>query len=135
MNNKDIYIGINEGRHKDVMVQINRGGGSGYARAMMDTTENWNNKPLFVPQKGLIIVYSDKEPIIRDGRVVNVAGIKIGDGNAYLIDLPFIGDEYASILDNHINDMSIHVTPEEKAFWDNKLNYELNAETLILNRD
>lgn len=145
MNNKDIYFGI-DGRKKDVWIGLNRatkeisislerGGSSGFAKAVMDTTENWNNDLLYIPEKGLIVVYSDKGTIIRDGQTINVAGIKIGDGNSYLVDLPFIGDEWATIMEDHIRDTNIHVTLEEKTFWNNKLNINLIEENLILNRE
>lgn len=145
MNNKDIYFGVGERRkdiwlgidkdRKEVSIRLERGGGSGYAKAVVDTTENWNNDLQFIPEKGLIVVYSDKKTIIRDGQTVNIPGIKIGDGSSYLIDLPFVGDEWATIMEDHIRDTNIHVTLEEKAFWNNKLNLELVEETLILNRN
>ena len=145
MNNKDIYLNV-DGRKKDVWIGVNRkskevsirldrAGVSGYAKAVVDTTENWDNDLLYIPEKGLIIVYSDKGVIIRDGQTINVAGVKIGDGTSYLIDLPFIGDELGAILEDHIQDTNIHVTLEEKQFWNNKLNFELVEETLILNRN
>ena len=145
MNNKDIYLGV-ESRRKDVWIGLNRdkkevsirlerGGASGYAKAVMDVTENWDSNPLYIPEKGLIVVYSDKGTIIRDGQTINVCGIKIGDGNSYLIDLPFVGDEWAAIMEDHIQDTNIHVTLEEKNFWNNKLNLELIEETLVFNRN
>lgn len=46
-----------------------------------------------------------------------VPGIKIGDGNAYLIDAPFMDTD---IID-HINNHTIHITEEERQFWNNKV--------------
>lgn len=106
-----------------------------------DTTERWNSKINFIPLRGEIIVYSDHEQV-DDGyeNKINIPGIKIGDGNAYLIDLPFLGSDsrYDAIyqeLREHINNDYAHVTLEEKNFWNNKLNYNLDEENLIFNRD
>lgn len=144
MSNKDVYLDIG-GRRKDVWIGIDRSkqeltfsvekGGGGYAKAMVDTTENWNMKPTFVPGKGLFIVYIDHGMIIREGETVNVPGIKIGDGSAYLVDLPFVGEDWYGILEEHVQNTDIHVSPEEKAFWNAKLNYDLQDETLQLNRN
>ena len=104
-----------------------------------DTTINWNEKRYYIPERGDIIVYTDKGQIVDDyGETVNVPGVKIGDGNAYLIDLPFVGaDVRYQILTElraHSGNTEIHVTNEEKEFWNNKLNCVVNNGNLILNR-
>ena len=38
-------------------------------------------------------------------------------------------------LNLHEDNTSIHVTPEEKIFWNNKLNYDVVGENLILTTD
>ena len=60
-----------------------------------DTTANWNSKVTYVPEDGDIIIYIDKSTIEEGGSVKNVPGIKIGDGNAYCVDLPFVADDIA----------------------------------------
>ncbi len=58
-------------------------------------------------------------------RTVYVPGVKIGDGSAYVVDLPFV-----------------NVTSEQISFWNNKVNCYLepelipngNSETLIFTR-
>lgn len=50
-------------------------------------------------------------------------GFKIGDGNAYLIDKPFVGEADSKLLQQHIEDAGLHIQPGERAFWNNKLNY------------
>lgn len=121
---------------------------NGRIQLKRDTTENWNRAAGFVPLAGEIIVYtnySTKEKIV-DGetKIINVPGIKIGDGNAYVQDLPFLDGELRDRLVEHIEDMDLHVTLGEKAFWNNKINVddayeaihdELIDETLILNRN
>lgn len=90
----------------------------------------------YIPEAGRIIIYSDKSII--DG--VAYPGIKIADGLAYVVDLPFVGDDVTSriisLLESHINDKSIHITDTERQFWNNKINYELDEsdENLIINR-
>lgn len=80
----------------------------------VDTTANWNSKPDFIGIDSHIYVYSDYYHDEETG--VDIPAIKIGDGIAYLIDAPF-----ADASAYHINDPSIHVTPEEKEFWNNKV--------------
>ena len=107
--------------------------------ARRDTTENWNQHRDFIPMRGEICIYMDAGSMDDGyGNTINVPGIKIGDGNAYLIDLPFVGNDqrYAILqeLRNHTNDWTIHVSPEDRSFWDNKLNCTQSGETLVLNR-
>ena len=72
-------------------INVNIGGYSGtYTRARYDTTESWNSNPEFVPKRGEIIVYSDYDSYIDDqGETHYIPGIKVGDGNTLLTDLPF----------------------------------------------
>lgn len=104
------------------------------AKALVDTTEHWMQKRQYIPARGEIIVYSDRNII--DGTYY--AGVKIGDGTTFVVDLPFVGDDIAmQIMDDltaHINDTSVHVTIEDRESWDNKLNCEIDDETLVLNR-
>lgn len=99
-----------------------------------DTSANWNLKVAYIPDAGDIIIYSDRNTI--DG--VDYPGIKIGDGKAYLIDLPFVGDDIAlnilNELEEHISNQNIHVTEDEKNFWNNKLNCDIAGEELIFNQ-
>ena len=94
------------------------------------STADWNREPTFIPDPGQIIIYSDAKTIEIDGDTVYVPRAKIGDGLAYLIDLPF---HDVDMMD-HMSDSTIHVTSEDKTFWNNKLNYLLSGENLIFNR-
>lgn len=117
-----------------------------------DTTENWNNAIGFIPLPGEVIVYEDYETktytVEEYGetvtKTVNIPNIKIGTGNAYVQDLAFIDEKTRDILMEHIRNHDIHVTLQEKLFWNNKINVddaeeqisgELEDETLILNRN
>ncbi len=98
-------------------------------------TSYWNEHRDYVPDAGEMVIYTDRTVI--DG--VAYPGIKIGDGSAYVVDLPFLGDDVTDqivdVLNNHVNNTDIHVTPEEKAFWNAKLNYETQGETLVFTRN
>ena len=100
-----------------------------------DTTANWDSKVTYVPDDGDIIVYIDKSTIEEGGSIRNVPGIKIGDGNAYCVDLPFVADDIANMLYEHIAETSSHVSSSDRSFWDNKLNVNLNGEVLEFNRN
>lgn len=117
-----------------------------------DTTENWNNARGFIPLAGEVIIYTDYETKTYEveeygetvTKTVNIPNIKIGTGNAYVQDLAFVDEKTRDILMDHINNHDIHVTLQEKLFWDNKVNIddsyaqihqELEDETLIFNRN
>lgn len=88
------------------------------AVVLSDTTENWNKKASLISELNTVYVYVDHQTKTdEEGKEIWIPGIKIGDGKAYLIDLPF-SDE---LMIAHINDLGIHVTPEEKEFWNNKV--------------
>lgn len=116
-----------------------------------DTTENWDMSNL-IPMPGEVIVYTDYETktyeVEEYGEIVTkkveIPNIKIGTGNAYVQDLPFVDEKTRDILMAHIQDHDIHVTLQEKVFWNNKINVddtkeqiigELEDETLVLNRN
>ena len=82
------------------------------------TTAELNKDLSYIPKKDQILIYLDKTTI--DGAAI--PGIKIGDGLAYCADLPFVGDDIVSQLLAHIADTVLHVSPEEREFWNNKLN-------------
>ena len=70
---------------------------------------------------------------------VHVPGVKIGDGQTYVQDLPFVDTELRDRLMEHINNQDIHVTLREKLFWNNKLNVDDTSEVvdtaLVFNRN
>ena len=79
-----------------------------------DTTANWNSKLNLVAKKGHIYCYSDWR-VDDEGKYI--VGIKIGDGKAYLIDMPFTDELWA----DHVEDVIIHITQQEREFWNNKV--------------
>ena len=111
----------------------------GLAGINYGTTEYWNSQSNYIPKQGEILIYSNYSTKEVNGQTVNVPGIKIGSGNAYVQDLVFVGEDLADALYSHIMDTAIHVTARDKDFWNNKINVDDNAEviseTLIFNRN
>ena len=97
------------------------------------TTAEWASDLNYVPARGTLLVYLDKYQVDENQFV---PGLKIGDGTSYGIDLPFVGDNIARDLLDHISNATIHITGEEREFWNNKLNCstEIVDETLTINR-
>ena len=116
-----------------------------------DTTENWNKAHEFIPKAGEVIIYDDYEVKTRtveiQGEAIEetiwVPNIKVGTGNAYVQDLPFVDEIIRDVLLEHIHNQNIHVTSSDKQFWNNKVNIDdayaqinrkLENETLVFNR-
>lgn len=100
-------------------------------KVLYDSTASWNSQPQLVSQVGYIYIYSDYK---QDGEGNNIPGIKVGDGNAYLIDLPFS----TKLIDEHIANAIIHITQAERDFWNNKVTCyidENNITRLIFSKD
>ena len=108
-----------------------------------DTTANWNAAVGMIPLEGELIIYNDYRTIekVVDGetRTIKVPGLKIGDGMAYVQDLPFVSEELRDTIMEHIDNPEIHVSVRDRLFWNNKLNVNDSAElvdgALILNRN
>lgn len=67
------------------------------------STTYWNTNKSYIPKKGEIIIYTDYE---QDDNKKNIPNFKVGDGKAYVIDLPFAGCDY--LIKKHISDKTIH---------------------------
>lgn len=103
------------------------------AVAEYNSTNYWNTKKKkYIPKRGTIIVYSDAGKDL-DGNPI--PKIKIADGTTYVVDLPFINDTEEEII-KHVNDKTIHVTPEEKELWNSGITLSANdnEEMLIVNK-
>ena len=100
------------------------------------TTAELNSDISYIPQKGEVRLYLDKTTITQDGQTITIPGIKVGDGLAYGVDLPFLGDDILQQLLDHIANTTLHITQQERIFWNNKINCEdeVSEGTLILNR-
>lgn len=103
-----------------------------------DTKENWDFRLETIAERGVVYVYSDYDYIEDEvGNKIAVAGIKIGDGTSYLIDMPFVTDATTAAIISHVTNSSIHVTAAEKEFWNNKVSAFMDhgdAENLIISK-
>ena len=100
---------------------------------LAEDTKYWNSHRSFIPECGQIIIYIDKGTIVnQDGTETMVPGIKVGDGMAYLIDLPWVGEDTTAAifesLEDHIRNTEIHITSNERAEWNQKINVRLDAQ-------
>lgn len=98
--------------------------GSSSSDIQIHTTSYWNQQISYIPPAGTLIIYSDYS--ILDNK--EVPNFKVGDGLAYVVDLPFIEDDLRAQLIEHIDNSSIHVTAQEKQNWNNKV--FVNAEQI-----
>lgn len=90
----------------------------------IDTTEAWNSQPSLIAKEGHLYFYSDYKTVGGE----NIAGVKVGDGTSYLVDLPFLDSQFQE----HIGDTIVHVTQEEREFWNNKNRAVVAGENLVL---
>ena len=116
-----VYLGRTELSNSQIWERINYINEEleGKANIQMKTTEEWRQDPSLIGQLNTFYIYTDRNTKVDEetGRIINVPGIKVGDGSSYLIDLPFVDDLFYS----HINNLDIHVTLAEKQFWNNKI--------------
>lgn len=119
----------------NLIARLMEGSGLDSVRVESDTTAGWNSQTTYVPKKDTIIVYSDYKTIVQDGVTKLVAGVKIADGSAYVVDLPFIDDELRAELENHIADKEVHLQEGERDFWNSKINCVLDGEILEFYRE
>ena len=83
-------------------------------QVLFNTTAAWDAQVQLQSQADTLYIYTDHQ-VDSEGNVI--AGIKVGDGNAYLIDMPFTD----SAIMEHISDNVRHISAEERAFWNNKV--------------
>ena len=98
------------------------------------TTKFWDDQNMLIGEKSHIYIYEDYA--VYDGK--NIPNIKIGDGNAYLIDSPFITTSLEDLINTHINDTESHVSKEDRDFWNNKVSCQLSeadSETIIFSNN
>lgn len=92
------------------------------------TTNQWDSQPDLVGRKGHIYVYSDFGETEINGEKVAVPNIKIGDGNAFLIDNPFLTATVDDIINLHITDTDAHISADERDFWNEKVRCYIDSE-------
>lgn len=110
----------------------------GLGQVYYDTTYAWDLQSSLVTERGVVYIYSDYQVIYDDvGNPTYIAGIKVGDGTSYLIDMPFITDGMTATILAHITNTTVHLTDAEREFWNNKISCYLDtqdSENLILSK-
>ena len=133
ITSKAVYSAINDIMHN-------------YAPLYYSTEEYWDSQTYLISESRAIYVYSDHYKYEdNQGNIVYIPAIKIGDGTSYLIDMPFVGDaatielaELTQVVDDHIQNQEIHVSQEDREFWNNKVTSyldQMNPENLILTKN
>ena len=128
-NQEELGLTLSDTAALDVELMTGQGSGS---QILVDTTAHWNAQPQLIAKKDLVYVYSDFLEI--DGEPV--AGIKIGDGSSFLIDMAFTAGNTAQ-LNEHIQDAVRHITAQERTFWNNKVTCfisQADPDTLIFTK-
>lgn len=114
----DMYVDIEQGKRLHIVPDS----------PIKYVSKSWvNSHKKTIPGAGEVYVIADNESstiIDQDGteKSVDVPAIKVGDGAAYLADLP----------------ISYWVTQDRKEFWDNKVSViepSLNSEELIFTKN
>ncbi len=116
--NKLVVDANTEGVANDDLKKLQIGNVFYNAEVVHINTENyWNSVPTLVSKEGHIYVYSDHS---QGENNVNIPAVKVGDGTSYLIDMPFVESNYTELTE-HINNSHIHITDNERLFWNNKI--------------
>ena len=98
-----------------------------FSNIMSGTTEYLIDKPQLISKKDTIIIDTDYQSKEEEGNIINIPGIKIADGSAFLIDQPFVDEDIRKVVSSHINNSDIHITPQEREFWNNKVRCYLDT--------
>ena len=110
----------------------------GLGQVYYDTKANWDAQRFLIAERRVVYIYSDYDYVEDEaGNRIAVAGVKIGDGTTYLIDLPFVGDATTKLIVEHLADSTVHITAAEREFWNNKISAffrDENPENLILSK-
>lgn len=113
----------------------------GISEILYGSRSHWESRPEFVPSEGQLVVWTDHGTATDgQGNEVNVPGFKVGDGNAYNLDLPFVGEDVSSFIENalssHVGNASIHVSSEDRLNWNSKVDVSdtVENETLLFIR-
>ena len=108
----------------------------GYGAVYYGSTSDWNSQINLIAERGAIYIYSDYTYIEdQSGDQIPIAGLKIGDGTSYLIDMPYESEANSTMLIEHIANNDIHVTAAERTKWNNKVTAFMDAsqpDTLVL---
>ena len=101
-------------------------------KILVGTKAEWAEKATTIPEKGTIIIYSDYATV-NDALDVpyDVPNFKVGDGNAYLVDLPFSQDDLRAAIAAHIADDTRHLTPDDRTKLASSVSVSVDGSNLI----
>ena len=87
-----------------------------------DLKANWDRQTYLIAEKGHLYIYKDAETAYINGKKVLYAGIKVGDGSSYLIDMPYVvyARDHDRLID-HIHNYAIHVGAVDRVNWNDKV--------------
>lgn len=76
----------------EISGEVQKTDGSLYVAVISKTKAEWAAIPQYMSKNRVLYVYSDyrQEFDTTTGKVINIPGVKIGDGVSYVIDLPFM---------------------------------------------
>lgn len=98
------------------------------------TKAQWVTEGLNTSEPNVLYVTTDHRTVTKDGTTYEIPAFQLGDGNAYIIDLPRATVDEQTFLD-HVNDSVVHITQAEREFWNNKNRCEIdegNPECLVM---
>lgn len=101
------------------------------------TKSYWDRQLTFVPPRGALIIYADRT--VEDS--VNIPGFKVGDGNAYVVDLPFSQQDLETAIRNHINNSRIHLSEDDRSKLEDSVKTRIETQsgsgdyTLVFTKD
>lgn len=93
------------------------------ANIVYGTTAYWDGLENFIAKENTIYVYTDG--YTKDAK--NIARFKVGDGHTLLVDVPYTD----MVFYDHVNDPIIHITQDEREFWNNKVSCYAREENLV----
>lgn len=97
-------------------------------QVLFGTDAQWAAQTSLVSDANTLYVWRDHAT---DAQGNEIAGIKVGDGSAYVVDLPFTDE----LLVEHMADSVRHVTAQERAFWNAKWSGFATGEQLVFITD
>ena len=87
------------------------------------TTSYWQTHGNVVSTKDVLYVYTDWK---KNSSNQDIPGIKVGDGLAYIVDLPFTDELWAA----HVMDTLLHVSASDRTNWDSKVRCYMDSTDL-----
>ena len=90
--------------------------------------------PTYVPEQSQIVITIDDVFIDSQGDEVEITTVKIGDGVVSYSDLPVVNEYMTQQIINHITNVSMHVSDEDREWWEKHMDvtYDANNERISL---